>query len=333
MRGDRGIRLVWKEMIEMNRELFKPSDFALPILDAHHHFFFLDGRAHYPWLQDEYNSDFFLGDYKAMCRTYGIREYQESTEGFNVIGSVHVEAERSRKEQVLETLDLVELQSTQKLPTAIVGHVYFTQPDVEEVLKAHATSPLVKGIRSKPVTTASANHPVVEQEGTMRDVKWQEGLALLEKYDFSWDLRVPYWHLQEAADVLADFTSLPVVINHAGLPLDRSDMELRKWRSGMEALASLPNTTVKVSELGLKNGLWDLETNYRVIRETTEIFGFDRSMFASNLPVSSLSTSFRGLIRTVLEALPGASHDELTRLFSETAMQFYRVNFAETPGI
>ena len=72
----------------------------------------------------------------------------------------------------------------------------------------------------------------------MQDPKWRKGLALLEKHDLSWDLRVVWWHLEEAAEVVREHPGLRTVLNHTGYPLDRSPEALKIWRSGMEALAA-----------------------------------------------------------------------------------------------
>jgi peptidoglycan/LPS O-acetylase OafA/YrhL len=48
----------------------------------------------------------------------------------------------------------------------------------------------------------------------MQDDKWLRGFALLQKYRLSWDLRVPYWHLTEAAEVSRQFPSVPIVLYH-----------------------------------------------------------------------------------------------------------------------
>ena len=151
------------------------------------------------------------------------------------------------------------------------------------------------------------------------------GLALLNRFGFSWDLRVPYWHLGEAAEVARAFPDTPIVTNHLGLPLDRSDEGISIWRKGMEALAACPNVYLKVSELGLPNGTWDSASNRRVIREAVALFGYDRSMFASNLPVGNLSASFTEIVADVLGALPHATESDLRKLFAITAQRFYRV--------
>ena len=114
--------------------------------------------------------------------------------------------------------------------------------------------------------------------------------------------------------------------NHLGLPLDRSDEGIAIWRRGMEALAACPNVYLKVSELGLPDGKWDSASNRRVIREAVEMFGFDRSMFASNLPVGNLSASLTAIVADVLAAVPKAAESDLRKLFAGTAQRFYRID-------
>ena len=82
--------------------LATPRDFALPIVDAHHHLWDL-GAGRYPTKQDQYDENFFLGDYRKICRDYMPTDYVGDLEGFRVIGSVHIQAGRATEEQVAET--------------------------------------------------------------------------------------------------------------------------------------------------------------------------------------------------------------------------------------
>ncbi|SDV46685.1 amidohydrolase family protein [Chitinasiproducens palmae] len=305
-------------------ETGNPLGFDLPIIDAHHHFWKLDA-GHYPWLTDEYDETFFLGDYRSMCQDFLPAHYRQATAGFNVLGTVHVEAERSRSEQVQENQFLGELHARTGLPSAIVGHVYFVQPDRDAVLAAHAADPLVRGVRSKPIISNGPTASVAGQPGTMQDPAWLEGLSKLAPLGLSWDLRVPYWHLVEAAEVARAFPDTAIVLNHLGLPLDRSPEGLAIWREGMRALADCPNVYLKVSELGLYGGRWDSVSNRRVIAEAVEMFGAERAMFASNLPVARLSTTFLAIVADILAALPGADETTLRRIFAGTARDFYRL--------
>ncbi|BEU21465.1 amidohydrolase family protein [Paraburkholderia caribensis] len=313
----------------MNARSQNSIGFDLPIFDAHHHFFDLSD-GHYPWLTDAYDPQFFLGDYRAICRDFLPADYRAATAGFQVIGTVHVEAERSRREQVAENGFVARLNAREGLPSVAVAHVYFTQDDCAEVLAAHAADPLVRGVRSKPVTSTHAQASVRGEPGTMQDEAWLRGLAMLERFGLSWDLRVPYWHLEEAAEVARGVPDTVIVLNHLGLPLDRSDAGLAIWRRGVAALADCGNVHLKVSETGLKGGVWDSVSNRRVIREAVDMFGFSRSMFASNLPVGSLSASFEQMVADVVGALPAASEAQLRDLFAGTCRRVYRVP-ASTP--
>jgi predicted TIM-barrel fold metal-dependent hydrolase len=298
---------------------------VLSIFDAHHHLWDLSGGGHYPWLQDEYDGTFFLGDYRALCKTFLPADLRARYSGYRLVGSVHVEAERSRLEQVAETVWLEGQNAATGLPSAIVGHVHFVQPDCAAVLAQHAASPLMRGIRSKPVISGGPGQSVAGQPGTMQDPHWLDGYALLAQHRLSWDLRVPYWHLSEAAEVARAFPTIPVVANHLGLPLDRSEAGLAIWRQGMAALADCSNVSLKVSELGLPNGRWDGHGNARLVREAIGLFGWDRVMFASNLPVSGLSADLATIIDTILQAVPDAGPDQIDRLFRRNAMTFYRI--------
>ncbi len=294
------------------------------VFDAHHHLWDLGGGGHYPWLQDDYDESFFLGAYSALRRNFLPADLRALYRGWNLVGSVHVEAERSRREQIAETRWLTEQHARTGLPSLIVGHVYFTQPDRDEVLNGHATCPLVRGIRCKPVIAPTPAHSVRGQPGSLQDPAFAAGLEALGRFGLSWDLRVPFWHLDEAAELLRQVPEVPVAVNHLGLPLDRSPEALAGWRRGLAALAEQPQTVLKVSELGLHGGRWDEESNRAVIRDAVAIFGFGRCMFASNLPVSSLSVGVDALIHTVLAALPQATQIEIDGLFAGNAQRFYR---------
>jgi len=304
--------------------LVATADFPRPIVDAHHHLWNLSA-GHYPFLQDRYEKDFFLGDYRKICRDYMPRDYVDAVKGYKVIGSVHMQAGRALDEQVAETEWLETMHRQFGLPSVAVGHVSFIQPDCAAILEGHARSPLMRGIRSRPTTSPGPNASVAGAPGAMQDDNWRRNFALLEKHGMSWDMRIPYWHLEEGAEVARSFPGIPVVVNHTGLPLDRSEEGLAIWRKGLAALADCPNVVIKISELGLAHGRWDIPSNVRVAREAAAIFGPDRIIFASNLPVASLSTTFGGIVDVMREALIRETPETLDKFFAHNAIRFYRI--------
>jgi predicted TIM-barrel fold metal-dependent hydrolase len=303
---------------------WNPSPDAISLIDAHHHLWDL-GMAKHPNLIGEPRHDFFMGDNTAIRRNYLPEDYRRDSAASNVLATVHCEAEWARDDQVGETRWVSDVAAAHGLPTAIVAHAWFHTPNAEEVLAAQARFPLVRGIRSKPVTSASPRESVAGQPGTMQDPAWLDGFALLEKYELSWDLRVPFWHLEEAAEVARGFPSVPIVLNHTGFPWDRSEEGLAAWRRQMEVLAREPNVWVKVSEFGMKDRAWDYEDNRRVVLDAIAIFGIERSMFASNFPVAGLRIGYGALVEAMSRMLADRSPEDRERFFWRNAAAFYRL--------
>jgi predicted TIM-barrel fold metal-dependent hydrolase len=297
---------------------------AVTLIDAHHHLWDLKANR-YPFLSDEPEPHFFLGAYDGIRRNYLPEDYLRDSRGHNVLTTVHCEAEMDRAAQVRETEWLTGINARHGFPGAIVAHAWFHTDDAEEILAAQAKFPLVRGIRSKPVTARSPDTMTPGAPGTMQDERWLRGFALLEKYGLSWDLRVPNWHLAEAAEVARQFPRTPIVLNHTGFPWDRSEDGLAAWRRGMEVLARQPNVHVKVSEFGLKDSPWEYESNRRVVLEAIAIFGIERCLFATNFPVAGLRIDYDTLVRSLSRMLADRSPAERERFFWRNAAAFYRL--------
>lgn len=238
---------------------------------------------------------------------------------------MHVEAEWDRERQVAETEWLHEINAAHGLPNAVVGHVWLAADNHEEVLRGHMKHPLFRGVRSKPVTSLRPDTMTPGAPGTIQDPAWREGLALLGTLGLTYDLRVPYWHLYEAAEAIAEHPNLAVVLNHTGFPWDRSDAGIAAWRAAMKAIAACPNVRVKLSELGLKDAPWTVEGNRGVVRDAVEIFGVERCMWASNFPVAGLRIGYKAQLEGMLEILGDLSSDEVDQVFHRNAAAFYGI--------
>jgi predicted TIM-barrel fold metal-dependent hydrolase len=319
------------DMKTISGEWQNASD-AVTLIDAHHHLW--DLRANrYPFLTDRPEPHFFLGSYDAIRRDYLPEDYLRDSKAHNVLTTVHCEAEMDRASQVGETRWLTGVNARYGFPGAIVAHAWFHTDDAEEILAAQSRFPLVRGIRSKPVTSLRPEAAAPRGSGTMQDDRWRRGFALLEKYGLSWDLRVPSWHLVEAAEVARQFPRVPIVLNHTGFPWDRSDEGLRAWCRGMEAVARQPNVHVKVSEFGLKDHPWDYESNRRVVMDAIAIFGIERCIFATNFPVASLRIDYDTLVRSLDRMLADRSQADRDRFFWKNAASFYRLSMVSSdPG-
>ena len=297
---------------------------AVTLIDAHHHLWDLSQRKH-PNLIGEPRHDFFMGDDSALRRDYLPADYLADSAGHNVLTTVHCEAEWDRQDQLGETRWIAGIHQRHGFPGAIVAHAWFDTDNAEEVIAAQAACPLVRGIRSKPVTAPAPDRSLAGQRGTMQDERWLRGFALLRKYRLSWDLRVPFWHLEEAAAVARAFPETPIVLNHTGFPWDRSEEGLAAWRRQMAVLADEPNVWVKVSEFGLKDSPWEYESNRGVVLDALAIFGVERAMFASNFPVAGLRVGYGPLVAAMSRMLAHLTIEQRDRFFWKNAKAFYRL--------
>jgi predicted TIM-barrel fold metal-dependent hydrolase len=295
----------------------------LPIVDAHHHLWDLEGALAYPWMTSGEHA--YQGDNSAFRRSYLPDEFRRDSALHNVIATVHIEAECDRTKQVVETEWLSAIAKTHGMPNAIVAHAWIDTPDAEEIIVRQKAFPLVRGIRTKPIISSGPNESVRGQQRSMQDPKWRQGLGLLAKHDLSWDLRVTWWHLEEAAEVVREHPDLRVALNHTGYPLDRSPEALAVWRRGMEALAACPNVHCKISGLTVLGEPWTLSSNKPIIRDAISIFGVERCMFASNFPVDGLKGSWDYLYSCFKKSVADLPLTDRRQLFSENALKFYRI--------
>jgi predicted TIM-barrel fold metal-dependent hydrolase len=297
---------------------------AFPIVDAHQHFWDLE-RNYLPWLRDEPPIPFRYGDYSALKRNYMPAEYRRDTAGFDIAATVFVETEWDPSDPAGETRWVHELAGREGLPSAMVCQAWLDRGDVEEVLAAQSAFPLVRGIRHKPRAARSPVEVSGDLPGSMTDPKWRRGFALLRRHGFSFDLQTPWWHFRQALDLAETFPETQIIVNHTGLPADRSDADLASWREAMTLLARAPNVAVKISGLGVPGRPWTAEGYRRVVLDAIEFFGVDRAMFASNFPVDGLVASFRTIYDGFFEITEGFSAGERRKLFRDNAIKFYRI--------
>lgn len=295
-----------------------------PVVDAHHHFW--DPVANpIPWLREEPMIAFRYGDYSAIRRPYLPDDYLRDSAGIAIAKSVYVETEWDPTDPLGETRWVTSVAETSGYPHAVVAQAWLDRADVEEVLAGQAAFPLVRSIRHKP---RAAPRPDGVREGTpgsMSDPAWRRGFAHLAPNGLSFDLQVVWWHLEEAARLAADFPDTTIILNHTGLPSDRTEAGLRGWHQAMARLAREPNVAVKISGIGQPGVPWTADGNRRVVLETIELFGIERCMLASNFPVDGLCADFRTIYDGFDRITAELSRDERRRLFHDNAVAYYRL--------
>ena len=275
---------------------------------------------YHPWLCDEPMIPFRYGDYSALRRPYLPADYFADAAGLRVVKTVYVEAGWNSDDPIGETRFVAELRRATGFPTVAVAQAWLDRDDAARVLEAQAAFPFVRGIRHKPRANPS---PGDGAPGGMADAKWRAGFALLARHGLRFDLQTPWWHLHEAARLARDFPGTPVILNHTGLPADRSREGVAGWERALATLAGCPNAALKISGLGVPGSPWTVAANRAIVRRAIEVFGVERCMFASNFPVDGLCGSFAAIFDGFREIVDGLSPVERRKLFHDNAIRIY----------
>lgn len=297
----------------------------LSIVDAHHHIWDL-ARNYHPWLRDELMIPFRYGDYSAIRQNYMPQDFRRDAARYDLAGSVYVEAEWDHRDPIGETRWVHAVAAEHGLPTAVVAQAWLDRDDVGEVLAKQASFPLVRSVRHKPKSVSDRRAARRGAPGSMDDKTWRDGYALLARHGLHFDLQTPWWHLDAAAELARDFPATTMILNHTGLPADRSEEGLAGWRRALEGLARQPNVRIKISGIGVPGQRWTAELNGPVVRDAISIFGAGRAMFASNFPVDSIVASYDEIFDGFLAITAGMPEHQRRRLFHETAREVYRLD-------
>jgi predicted TIM-barrel fold metal-dependent hydrolase len=290
------------------------------IIDAHHHVW--DTRlGTYPWLCDPEPIPFRYGDYAAIRRPYLPEDFRADAHPFVVDASVYVEAEWKPDNPIGEMDYISSLRQTEGLPSVAVAQAWLDRMDCPAVLESHADRDFVRSVRHKPRANKAPGGP----PGAMTERAWRAGFARLAPLGLHFDLQTPWWHLGEARQLADAFQSTRIILNHTGLPSDRSVEGIAGWRAAMTDLAGAPNVAVKISGIGQLGKPWTTEANRNIVLTTIDLFGLDRCMFASNFPVDSLCASYREIFEGFEVIVADISPDEQAALFSENARRIYAI--------
>jgi predicted TIM-barrel fold metal-dependent hydrolase len=295
----------------------------LAIVDAHQHFQDLSVN-YYAWLCDE-RPPSVEGDLTPIRRNYLPADYAADAAGFTVTRQVHVQNGWNPADPVGETRWLRQLAATTGKPDAVVAFADLSEPDVERCLAAHTEWAAVRGIRQILNWHETPAWRTAPRPDLMETPDWLRGFALLHRYRLSFDLQI-YWPQMDMALALARrHPETTIILEHFGMPIDRSPAGIAQWAAAMARLAQAPNVSVKLSGFGLGHPRWTLDDTLPLLRRTIDIFGPDRVMMGTNLPVDRLFAKAETIFGAILATVAGYSEPERTAMLSRNAERIYRL--------
>lgn len=300
-------------------------DRSEPIVDAHHHLWDL-GALHYPWSKVGPH-DVGWGDTSALFSDYLVADLRRDAARQNLAKSVHVQANVDPADPVRETEWLERIASASDsagMPNAIVAFADLSSPDAARTLERHAAWPRLRGVRQ--VLNRHADPKLNRApKDYLADPVWRRQFALLARHGLSFDAQVYWQQMPALADLARRHPDTTVVLDHAGMPAERTPEGLAGWEQGMRALAACPNVVVKLSGYGMTDLQWTVASLRPFVRGPIEWFGPARAMFGSNFPVDRLMADYDRLwdaYRTLVADLPLEDRRALLRT---TAERVYRI--------
>ena len=292
------------------------------LIDTHVHHWDL-ARFRYPWLDDAAFDD--------IRAAYLPADYRAEVTGVPVEGWVHVQAEVDHQlDPVAETAWIASLADEARAsvlpgPLACVVYADLRAGNVGEVLSRHVRYPLVRGVRQEAWFDPGSARADIPRDDLLSDPAWQEGYRLLATFGLSFDLLVWPAQLPQAAAIAAEVPTVPVVLEHLGLPDPIGDADLRTWRAGVTTLAQLPHGYIKLSGFSWLGNPRDERAVCDVVSELLDLFGPKRCMVGSNFPVEKLAGDFAPLYDLILTSLQALSDERRADVLAGNARRFYRI--------
>ena len=197
---------------------------------------------------------------------------------------------------------------------------------IEQLLERHkAASPALRGIRqilnwhADPALRTAPSPDLMDRTG------WRNGFSLLQRYDLSFDLQI-YWQQMEQALALARaFPGTTLILDHFGMPIDRTVEGVHAWAAALARLAQAPNVAVKLSGFGLGHPNWTISDTVPLLARTIDIFGPERVMVGTNLPVDRLFAHGSMIVQAITQLVSPLSEYEAYAVLSGTAERLYRI--------
>lgn len=342
----------------MTEEILEPD---LPIIDPHHHLW--DLRTLLPMFPEPRHR--FIETIVPVAHYTFDQLLADIQTGHNVIGTVFMECSafyRAGASEAMKVVGEVEyvngvaaqsasgLYGNMRLCAGIVGHADLTLgEDVVQVLEGlqRAAPDRFRGVRHSSAWDADPQvlgPPFNAPEGLLRDTKFREGFAQLDKLGLSFDAWMLEPQLPDLIDLARAFPDQPICLDHCGTPLGMASYTGRlherfdTWRHNIHELAKCENVQIKLGGLAMHNcampeegpaagiGSETLSALWRPYVETCiDAFGTKRAMFESNYPVDRWGATYPVLWNAFKRLTRSASDAEKLDLYAGNAARFYKV--------
>lgn len=275
-------------------------------IDAHHHFWDYESHgADYVWMGEEdlcLKKNFLPDDLFPLLKQAGID------------GTVAVQA----RELAQETDFLLTLAQQYPFIKGVVGWLDLCNPEIEAQLAKVAEDSALKGLRMLIHDQPDVNF--ADSQDHLR------GVALLEKYDLTYDLLLRPEHIASAIRLVDQLPNQRFVIDHIAKPKLETTPSMQ-WCNAMQEIAQRPNVYCKLSGLATlaPRDLPIQQLVARYLDHILTVFGADRCMIGSDWPVCTLNSEYISTIDLVRNFIHTLTVAEQNAILGNTCEKFYGI--------
>jgi predicted TIM-barrel fold metal-dependent hydrolase len=286
----------------------------LPFVDTHFH---LHDMRHpdlrYAWLEPDAIHP-RLGDIGAIkSQHYRIEDYIAEIRFANVPKAIHVQAALGTPDPVNETKWLQGFADRCGYPQGIVADCALHREDAAKTLEGHLRYANMRGIRD----FAYAGH--------LTDPRWQAGWRLLGRYNLVSCIDARYTSFDDVAALAKLGPSIPICIDHCGIPESRRSEYFAAWSQAVRRLAKAENVFMKISGLGMCDRNWTVDSFKPWILHCIDAFGPARVVFGTNWPVDRMYSSYPDVINAYATIISNFSLAEQRAMFVGNAELLFRI--------
>lgn len=274
-------------------------------IDSHQHFWKYD-PVRDAWITEEMGviqKDYLPEDLKPVLKDNGID------------GCIVVQSDQSEEENHFQLANA----DKHDFIKGIVGWVDLRSPDIANKLEYYTQFPKLKGFRH-----VLQGEP---QRDFMLRPDFLNGISLLNKYGFTYDILIYPDQLKFTKELVAKFPDQRFVIDHIAKPYIK-DKILISWAEDIRALSEFENVSCKISGMVTETNWNDwLPDEFEPYMDVVvESFGIDRVMYGSDWPVCLVAASYKQVYDIVKEYFAGYSSSEQAKVFGENAIKFYNLS-------
>lgn len=279
-----------------------------PIVDTHVHLWH-PKQFRYPWLKQV----------PLLNKPYLLKDYSAAHENLEVESIVFVQCDVHPDDGLKETAWVTSLAAIEPRIRGIVAWAPLEEgKQVAPFVEKLAEDTLVKGIR-RLIQGESVDFCV--------QPNFVNGVKTLARYGLSFDICIFHPQLTNAIRLVEQCPNVQFILDHIGKP-DIKNQLFEPWKQEIKTLADFPNVYCKISGLVTEadHENWTAIDLQPYIEHVIECFGFDRVIYGSDWPVSTLASDYPRWVQTLQEAVSGCTPEELKKLFHDNAIKFYRLH-------